>query len=93
MRWRHTRRLALGRVRATPEARECLDPDDMVKALRRHAAGDKCDSDPILWEANDADLEEHEMRYSVFSDRHGTMFWIVTDADRCCTTILLPEED
>ena len=29
---------------------------------------------------------------SVYQDRNGTRFWIITEADRSVTTILLPDE-
>jgi hypothetical protein len=29
---------------------------------------------------------------SAFRDRHGVKFWIITEADRSFTTILLPED-
>ena len=42
--------------------------------------------------ANDEALESDARVLSSFCARNGTRFWIITEADRSVTTVLLPEE-
>jgi len=81
-----------GRTVITPNALEKLDGDDVQDALRRHLAGDWgdcCDED---WQENEFSLTRRLRLFSVFHDRHGTKFWVITEADRSATTVLLPED-
>ena len=82
----------LGRTVITPSAQEALDPNDVGTALRRHAGGDwgeVCTEDKT---ENELSLQEGFRILSAYSDRNGTKFWIITEADRSVTTILLPED-
>jgi hypothetical protein len=81
-----------GRMLATPGAIEAIDPQDMAGAVRRHLARDWGDCGPEDWAENDLALREGFRLFSVYHDRHGVKFWIITEADRSATTILLPEE-
>ncbi len=85
--------LPLGRVVATPGALEALAEvgEHPFGYLARHTAGD--------W----GDLCAHDRRENERSLRHGMRVlssyevgegrvWIITEADRSVTTILLPEE-
>lgn len=70
-----------------------IGPDDVFGALKRHADGDYGECDPADAEANSRALSEGEGRIvSVFDSRQGVRFWIITEADRSVTTVLLPEE-
>jgi hypothetical protein len=83
---------ALGNIYSTPGALETLHPEDKIISLSRHAAcdwGDCCADD---WTENDIALENGYRLLSVYRDRNGTKFWIITEADRSATTILLPSE-
>jgi len=87
-----TRSFKLGRTLVTPNAQETLHPQDVLAAIRRHAAcdwGDCCKADA---EENEFSLLEGFRLFSVYHDRAGTKFWIITEADRSSTTILLPED-
>ena len=42
--------------------------------------------------ANEAALRNDSRLLSVFRSRAGTVFWIITEADRSVTTVLLPED-
>lgn len=86
------RSIELGRLFITPGASEGLDPRDTVKAVHRHRAGDwgDCGHDDRL--ANEDALEVGARLFSVYHDRNGTRFWVITEADRSATTVLLPEE-
>lgn len=82
----------LGRLLSTPGALEELDPQDVMQALSRHAQGDWGDCCPEDWAENDFALGKYLRLFSVYRDRRGTKFWIITEADRSATTILLPSE-
>jgi hypothetical protein len=87
-------RFELGRTLITPGAEEALDIAGQThnEFLRRHAAGD--------WgELSDADIKENELSLeqgfrllSRYETANGERFWIITEADRSATTILLPHE-
>ncbi len=82
----------LGRMLSTPGAWAELDSEDVLKALRRHAAGDwgdVCEEDRA---ENEFALDKYLRLFSVYRDRNGTKFWIITEADRSVTTVLLPAE-
>jgi len=82
----------LGQTLITPGARDALYPEDVMKALQRHAAKDWGDCRPDDWQANDQALLDGSRLFSVYHDRAGVRFWIITEADRSATTILLPSE-
>ena len=84
----------LGQVVATPGAMESVDRMAMFHALNRHAQGDWGDVPPEDKEANDrAAMEGNERILSSYSAPFTrATFWIITEADRSATTILLPEE-
>ena len=82
----------LGRVVVTATALSTIDYVDIVKAFARHAACDWGDCDPDDLQENDRSLEEGSRLLSVYHDRRGTKFWVITEADRSVTTVLLPED-
>ena len=88
-------RFSLGQVVATPGALRALEeagqsPGDF---LRRHAGGDwgiVCPEDKA---ANDAALKDGSRVVSSYVLKDGdTKVWVITEADRSSTCILLPEE-
>ncbi len=86
------KRVPLGRTVITRGAMEVLSNRDVLVALRRHATGDwgnVCRED---WSANDRALKEGTRLLSSFQDSNKVRFWIITEADRSVTTVLLPEE-
>lgn len=85
-------KFALGHIVATPAALSLLNPDEQLVALSRHASGDwgyLCPEDKA---ANDEALTEGLRILSSFKTSSGTKFWIITEADRSSTTILLPSD-
>lgn len=60
--------------------------------MRRHAKGDWGDLDVEDLQANDAALKSGGRLVSSYRTESGTKFWIITEADRSATTVLLPEE-
>lgn len=86
------RSIPLGQTVITPGALAKLHPADIHQAMQRHARGDwgeVCAADRA---ENELSLKEGCRLLSAFSDRNGTKFWIITEADRSSTCILLPEE-
>ena len=82
----------LGRTVATPAALGTVAQPDIVAALRRHAAGDWGDVTPDDRAANDDALTSGERLLSVYQSATGTTFWVLTEADRSATTVLLPDD-
>ena len=64
----------------------------MMQALRRHARGDWGDLDDEDRKANDRALQEGSRLFSAYKTKAGVKFWIITEADRSATTVLLPDE-
>jgi len=82
----------LGKVVATPGALARIPKDCILEALTRHSLGDWGDVCPEDREHNDDAAEHGERVLSVYTAADGTKFWIITEWDRSCTTVLLPEE-
>ncbi len=82
----------LGQLVATPGAVEHVPNEDRIEALTRHSRGDWGDTDPEDWAENDLSLKEGFRLLSVYHTKSMLKFWIITEADRSVTTILLPDE-
>ena len=91
----HPRRVPLGHVVATPGALEVVRDHgvDLLGLLRRHASGDGGDVCAADAQANDlaADPACAARLLSAY-DTAGGRLWILTEADRSATTVLLPSE-
>lgn len=85
-------RFDLGRIVTTPGAREALTEDDTLKALVRHMSEDWGDLGEVDRRLNDAALECGDRLFSRFISDSGESFYVITEADRSVTTILLPDE-
>lgn len=88
----HLLPVPIGQVVATPAALAALTPADMVAALRRHAAGDWGEVDDHDRQANDDALADGTRLLSAYRTASGTEFWVITEADRSVTTVLLPDD-
>ncbi len=82
----------LGHLVATPLALEKLSQPDILSALQRHQAGDWGDVGDHDRQANDRALQDGTRLLSVYHAANQTKFWLITEADRSVTTVLLPEE-
>jgi len=82
----------LGQTLITPGARDTLHPEDVLLSIRRHARGDWGDCDAHDQEANELSVTDGSRVFSVYHDRFGVNFWIITEADRSATTVILPSE-
>jgi hypothetical protein len=81
-----------GRIVATPNALERLSQDDILLGIRRHQAGDWGDIDEEDRKQNEQSLREGLRLFSVYHSAAGIKFWIITEADRSVTTVLMPED-
>jgi hypothetical protein len=87
-------RFSPGSVVATPGALEALraSGDDPLAYLVRHIAGDWGELDEHDHRENELSLEHGWRLLSAYTLNSGTKIWIITEADRSATTVLLPEE-
>jgi hypothetical protein len=85
-------KFSLGRIVATPAALQVLSEIDIRTALARHIRGDWGDLDKRDKAENELALEEGFRLLSAYSTASGKKFWVITEADRSVTTVLLPED-
>ena len=78
---------------ATPGALEALREagEDPFGYLARHDSGDWGDLDPHDRRENELALKQGRRVLSSYPVGEGRV-WIITEADRSCTTLLLPED-
>jgi len=85
-------RLAMGQIMATPAALRALTETDIRTGLARHRQGDWGECCPEDAQENDRSLTTGRRLLSVYRSATGITFWIITEADRSVTTVLLPED-
>ena len=85
-------RFPSGQIVITTNAQKTLHAEDVQSALARHLRGDWGDCDAEDRQENDLSLREGFRLLSVYHDQHDVKFWIISEADRSATTILLPED-
>ena len=88
-------KFSLGRVLATPGALQELKDagQDPMEFLARHQQGDWGDDLPEEdKQENERSLWNHLRILSAYTLNTGVKIWIITEADRSSTTILLPSE-
>ncbi len=85
-------RFSLGRVLATRAAIAEIPPNEILAALKRHERGDWGELTPEDAAANDQALTLGLRILSAYRSKTGTKFWIITEADRTLTTVLLPSD-
>ena len=81
-----------GQIVATRGALSVLSREDIMKALRRHLSGDWGDLSAEDKRENDFSVKNGFRILSSYSSKKGVKFWVITEADRSVTTVLLPEE-
>lgn len=81
----------LGELVATQGAIDEFTPEEHVACLKRHATGDWGNLDSEDRWHNDAALTRGERLLSAYVIRDKKL-WIITEADRSSTTLLLPSE-
>ncbi len=91
-------RVKLGRLLATPAVLEAVPQEQIMEAVERHASGDwgdVCGSDKGRnnWAAkNEARLQSAYHAKAKDDPEREVKFWIITEADRSATTVLLPSD-
>lgn len=83
-----------GRIVATPGAIEALAKanQDPLEFIIRHIRGDWGEIDPDDVQENEFSLAHGLRLLSVYTTTAGDKFWLITEADRSVTTLLLPQE-
>ena len=84
----------LGRIVATPGALQALEAAEQQPAefLDRHVQGDWGDLGTEDKQENEFSIQNGFRILSAYSTSAGEKIWIITEADRSATTLLLPEE-
>jgi len=87
-------RFPLGRLLVTARALARLDELGLspIPFFRRHQAGDWGDVAPEDAQANAQALTGGSRLLSVYQIAESCRVWVITEADRRLTTLLLPEE-
>lgn len=80
----------LGIITITPEAQDLLTPQIMRDLLNRHWHGDWGEMTDEDKQENDFSVPRHLRIFSAYTVGEGDRVWIITEADRSSTTILLP---
>ena len=78
----------------TPGAIEALEdagqsPQEFISRHARLERGELCDEDH---KENLFSVDKHLRIFSAFKTATGVKLWLITEADRSATTILLPED-
>ena len=84
--------VSLGKVVMTPCASEVLSEQDIIAALSRHKRGDWGEVSEVDGKANNTALKHGGRLLSAYTGADGDKFWIITEADRAYTTIMLPDD-
>ncbi len=85
-------RFELGNTYITQNAESQLTWLEVLLALNRHAQGDWGELCADDRKANDNALRFGDRVLSAYKAGTGVKFWIITEADRSATTILMPED-
>jgi hypothetical protein len=84
----------LGQTVMTIGAKEALkDSNELpMTFIRKHQSGDWGTVGKEDWQENEFSLKNGYRLFSAYLTANGEKLWIITEADRSVTTILLPEE-
>ena len=87
-------RFALGQTFITPGAEEALQiaGQTAIEFLRRHMSCDWGELSEDDVRENELSLEQGFRLLSNYQTGKGQQLWIITEADRSATTVLLPSE-
>jgi len=85
---------SLGQCVATPGALAALEEAEQTPAdfLARHQNGDWGDIHPADKGMNEQAIQDGARIFSVYVTSKGVKLWVITEADRASTCILLPDE-
>lgn len=86
-------KFSLGQTVITRNALDTLQTEDVYASIARHESGDWGDLCAQDIETNERALQNGEGRlFSRHHDSKAVKFYIITEADRSATTVLLPED-
>ena len=87
-------RFQLGQVVATPGALEALEDAGQLPGefLRKHVSGDWGDVEADDRRENETSVEGGSRLLSAYKTAKGIKLWVITEADRASTCVLLPDE-
>jgi len=87
-------RFTLGQVMATPGALSALEKAEQLPAefLDRHVNGDWGDVPDADKQENELSVKQGSCILSAYTTSAGDRIWVLTEAGRGATTILLPSE-
>lgn len=84
------KRFRLGTVYVTPALAAAVTTEEIVAALSRHVQGDWGEVTEQDRLENELSLQEGYRLMSVYRTAGDQTFWIITEADRSATVVLLP---
>ena len=87
-------RFTLGQLVGTPGSLEAFtrNGQEPLTFIQRHIIGDWGDLDEEDKQTNEQSVNQELRLLSAYTLNDGTRVWLITEADRSVTTILLPEE-
>ena len=87
-------RFPLGRITATPGALRALERAEQLPAefLDRHVNGDWGEVPEEDKQENEFSIQHGFRIFSAYTTSAGDKIWVITEADRSATTLLLPSE-
>ncbi len=87
-----TTRFELGLLVMTSGIKAALTSGEIACAVARHVQGDWGVVGPEDWQENENALAEGWRIFSVYETANGLRHYVITEADRSSTCVLLPEE-
>jgi hypothetical protein len=87
-------RFPLGRLLTTPGAHQALEQagQDAFEFFARHQAQDWGEVEEEDQRLNDESVNQRSRLLSAYRLKTGVKVWLISEADRSATTVLLPEE-
>ncbi|MBR9802479.1 hypothetical protein GYB59_12695 [bacterium] len=87
-------RFTLGSVVATPGALDAMQAagQTAMELLQRHVVLDPGELDEEDQQTNEEAVTNGDRVFSSFLLKDGTKLWVITEADRSSTCLLLPDE-
>ena len=82
----------LGKLVATPAVLAAVPRSVIDLAVARHLSGDWGDMSDADKQTNEQALKDGGRLFSAYQVREDTRIWIITEADRSASTVLLPSD-
>jgi hypothetical protein len=82
----------LGRMVVTANARGILSDADIHNSLALHHSGNWGKVSFNDYRANNKAVKNGTRIISAYVSNNGDKFWVITEADRSCTTVLMPDD-